>query len=123
MSKIFVSPYSYYGLNRKRNWMKAPDCDCGCGGKMLLCLENDDELFSFCADVLSEHKCSESAIFIVRQDGEMQIAIYNSKDNTVIGAKVKEPSTHAFADYDGTEHLCCYSMLIEQKKGEYLIAE
>ena len=123
MGKMVVSPYSYYGLNRKRNFLEAPDCECGCGGKMVICLSDDNELFSFCANVLSDHDCSKSAVFIIRHDGKMQMAIYEPKEKAARAATFENPTTHSFSDFEGTVHLCCYSLLIEQSKGEYMIAE
>ena len=55
--------------------MCAPVCECGCGGKGVLLLENNPELFGFMFNMLMENECNHCAIFAHAFDGNMYAAL------------------------------------------------
>ena len=46
--------FGAYGLDKEKNFMQAPTCECGCGGKGVLLINDRKELFGFIYNVLME---------------------------------------------------------------------
>ena len=67
-----VDEFAMRSLNKYKNFLTAPDCECGCGGKSMPILE-DDEVYDFCGCVLSDMECDNCAIFLVHKDGKQEI--------------------------------------------------
>lgn len=80
MSKVIVFnreakfTFDKCGLDIKKNFLEAPECRCGCGGKSSLVLKTDDELIDFCGIMCEGSDCNQCGVFAI------------TKDNTVVGA-------------------------------------
>ncbi|MCQ2770960.1 MAG: hypothetical protein MJ236_04090 [Clostridia bacterium] len=115
-----------YGLNKYRNFLSAPTCECGCGTKVKLILHNSQELFNFAEKVLEEHGCSESAIFAIDINGNMWVITYFpelDEDEPFSVLKMDESYMDFFAECDAEFRFCCYGLLVERKKCQWEIIE
>ena len=77
--------FGAYGLDKDKNFLCAPVCECGCGEKAVLLLDNQN-LFSFMFNVLMENECNHCAIFAHAFDGNMYAAlkVENKDDEPVM---------------------------------------
>lgn len=114
------------GLDAEKNMLSAPLCDCGCGGKMNICLETSDDVDDFCAAMVSEADCKNCACFAISCDNEIYCAIrqgddiYQASTDTLdyiehlkykIGKMVNELDLH------------CYGLIAEKEPGVWKIVE
>jgi hypothetical protein len=51
------------GLDVERNFLQAPTCECGCGGKANLVLNTDDDVLDFCGCMCADNECCQCAVF------------------------------------------------------------
>ena len=124
-----VDEFAMRSLNKFRNFMSAPDCECGCGGKMMPILNTPDDLYEFCGAALHQHGCYDSAIFLVHKDGTQEIVLADSEydeekdEMEIIGIRVfQDQDINAFAHADAGLRLCCYGLMIEHD-GSWEICE
>lgn len=113
-----------FGLDPELNMLSAPTCDCGCGEKAKVCLENREDILGFCCGMLSEMDCEWCAIFVIDQDNKMIGVIKYGEEFESIGTK--EPIDD---DYDmigdlfyGME-LHMYGLIVSTGDGLYKIVE
>lgn len=71
--------FGAYGLDKEKNFMKAPECECGCGEKALLLINNREDLFGVTTSILMENDCNHCAIFAYSYDDRMYAIIKNKK--------------------------------------------
>ena len=125
IQSISINNFAAYGLNRKRNFLRAPDC----GGKAVVCLESVDDVREFCTDMLMEHNCPESAIFCSFQNGKYMAVVkqpvdFEDEDGECLLFAIKPTKDREmFSEIDSEFRLCCYGMLTETKPGEWRIEE
>ena len=52
IKKFNIRPewFGAYGLDKEKNSMQAPTCECGCGSKGVLLIDNRKDLFRFMYD-------------------------------------------------------------------------
>ena len=67
--------FAGYGLNKFKNFIQAPKCDCGCGGDCKIILKETNDLFGFMNQVLMDNECDCCAIFAHTYDEKMYAAI------------------------------------------------
>ena len=67
--------FAGYGLNKFKNFMQAPICECGCGGTCEILLNDNKELFGFMNEMLLDNDCDCCAVFAHSYDGKMFAAI------------------------------------------------
>lgn len=126
--------FAGYGLNKFKNFIQSPICECGCGGKCSLLLKNREELFGFMYNLLMDNECDCCAIFAHAYDGDMYAAIkcmsdeedidMDNEDETPVkffGAK--DDYMEFFQEWDGEVGFHCYGLMIETKKGEWKVIE
>lgn len=120
--KFRIEKFSAYGLNAFRNFMSAPDCDCGCGGIML---DDNDEVFGFMNAMLQEHDCECSAIFAIDYDGAMYAGVLEPEceEDSIHIMGIPNTNMDFFADIDAEFRLCCYGLMIEIEPGVWKIVE
>ena len=116
--------FGAYGLDKEKNFLQAPTCECGCGGKAVLLLKDEKELFGFMFNVLIDHECNHCAIFARRNDGYMYAAlkVENETDDPVLFFG-QEDNNNFFNVWDDELDLHCYGLLVETKNGEWKIIE
>jgi hypothetical protein len=123
--------FAAYGLNKYRNFLSAPDCDCGCGGKGNLVLKTREELFGFFNTMLSENDCDQCAIFAYGFDGQLYAGLkyvtWDEENNTekveMTVLSTDEENLEFFQEVDAEFGLHCYGLIIETKNGEWKIIE
>lgn len=123
--KIVTNNFILYGLNRHRNFLSAPICDCGCGEKMYIELENELEVINFCCEMLAETGCDAPGMFAVFLDGSyMALTLLYDEDEeeakVVIG---RRRDMHFFSEFDAEFGLHCYGLICEIRPNEWMIQE
>lgn len=122
--------FAGYGLNKFRNFMSAPECDCGCGGKGKILFNETNELFGFMNQVLMDNECDCCAIFAHTYDEKMYAAIkciYEgkevNKDETIVDFFGVDNDLEFFQEMDAKIGLHCYGLMIETEKGKWKVIE
>lgn len=132
-NKFRAKCFEAYGLNSFRNFLFAPECECGCGGKGSLILEDKKELFGFMNNMLAEHGCNCCAIFAHAYNDEMFAAIKlddvegydksNPEEYPIKFFGVKTTDMEFFKEWDAEVGLHCYGLLIQNKDGNWDVIE
>ena len=116
--------FNAYGLDKEKNFLQAPICECGCGEKAVLLLKDKKELFAFMFNMLMENDCNHCAIFTYAFDGTMYAAlkVENESDDPVLFFGQKN-NMDFFKEWDDELDFHCYGLMIETKRGEWKIIE
>lgn len=118
--------FKYCGLNKKNNFLEAPICPCGCGNRISLVLENDNDVFDFMYTMLDEHECNHCAIFALKNDGHILIALkfspdeiqcYVVRNNNVRASRWR----NVFAGLQSECEFHCYGLLEQVDNEHYKI--
>lgn len=126
-----------YGLNKFRNFLSAPECDCGCGGKGNLILDDVQDLFGFAYNVLADNECGCCAIFAHGMDDKMWAIIkledpsenydyekkYDPDENPISFLGIDETDYEFFRELDAECNLHCYGLLVQNVNGSWDIVE
>ena len=125
MIKFRPEWFGSYGLDKNKNFLQAPLCECGCGEKMSLVLEDIKDLFQFMSMMLMENDCNHCGIFSYAFDGSMYAAlkVENKTDDPVLFFQIKESDLGFFREWDDELELHCYGLIIETRKGLWKIIE
>ena len=116
--------FGAYGLDKDKNFMQAPTCECGCGEKCVLLINDHKELFGFMYNVLMENECNHCAIFAYAFDGNMYAALkVENKDDEPVMFFEQKGNMNFFKDWDDIVEFHCYGLIIETKRGEWKIIE
>ena len=117
--------FAAYGLNKEKNYLQAPICECGCGSKAVLLLSDREELFGFMFNMLLENECNHCGMFAHAFDGSMYVAIKVCEDeeDPVKFFGIEETDMTFFKGWDDELELHSYGLLIESKHGEWKIIE
>ena len=129
-----VDEFRVRGLNKYRNILSAPSCECGCGGKGKLIINKLQELYDLCAAALFDNGCGNSAIFLEHRSGKMEIVychvVYDEETeepdleiSTLSPKKGTIQDNDFFSMFDAEERLHCYGLIIERDKGQWEICE
>lgn len=121
--KFKINEFAMRGLNKYRNILSPPICDC-CGEPGFLQIESKDELTGFCAETLLENGCSRSAIFCVHKDGVQEIYLtipgWDDEEECEIIENIGsfvDNNIDAFAKADAELGFHCYGLMIEKENG------
>ena len=125
MIKFRPEWFGAYGLDKNKNFLQSPLCECGCGEKMSLVLETNKDLFQFMYAMLMENDCNHCGIFAYAFDGNMYAAlkVENETDDPVLFFQIKESDLGFFREWDDELELHCYGLIIETRKGSWKIIE
>lgn len=133
--KVRVEAFEAYGLNSFRNFLIAPQCECGTA---FLLLGTRKELFGFMGGMVLEHGDPNGAIFAVGYDGKMYACMMNPEYEKWLLTNEEDEETDIdpviilgtqdlqmdfFKEIDAEFGLCCYGLIIETKPGQWHIVE
>ena len=123
--KLRLEWFEAYRLDKNKNFLQAPVCECGCGEKCHVLLNTRQDLFGFMFNVLMENDCNHCAMFAYAYDEKMYTAIKveNDSDEPVLFYGIEEPDMKFFKNWDDELGLYCYGLVIESKPGEWKIIE
>lgn len=99
------------GLNAKHNFLEAPLCECGCGGRGNLVLKSTTEVFNFIGATLQENDCNHCAIFVLLGDGRMNYGIKFAEDDILLYRCNDTNSKKVIADMQKAFKFHCYGLL------------
>lgn len=102
--------FAYYGLDKDKNFLQAPLCECGCGHYANLVLEDDDDICGFMHAMLEEHECNHCAIFTVKGGDEVLMGI-KSDDGIKCWKCMAEGRENLFKDIQDGYQFHCYGFL------------
>lgn len=112
-----------FGLDPEFNMLSAPTCKCGCGGKALVCLEDEDDVYGFLYSILAEQECTYCAAFAITEDNMMLGVIKCDDDYDFIESKERMDDYSRIGEmfYDLELHI--YGLIVAIGHGEYKIVE
>lgn len=112
-----------FGLDPEFNMLFAPTCDCGCGGKMNICLEDRDDVLGFCYGMLNEIDCDWCAMFAIDENNKMIGVIKDGDEFEFIGTKEPVDDYGMIGElFDGMQ-LHMYGVIVNVGDGLYKIVE
>ena len=126
--------FAAYGLNKFKNFLNAPICECGCGNKTHILLKDDEALLNLTGQLLSEHDCENCAIFAHSYDNKLYATVkcleFDEEDDDYEDGEVvirllgtTDDNLTFFQELDAEFGFHCYGLMIETKKGEWKIIE
>ena len=126
-----IDEFAMRGLNKYRNFLTSPDCDCGCGGKGRPVFDTREELIGFCGSILFDMDCSNCAIFLVHKDGKQEAILKmvewdedtDDVEEHIASISTKDNTADSFAIIDAEYGLHCYGLMIEKEDGVWMICE
>lgn len=123
--KVRLEWFAAYGLDKNKNLLQAPVCECGCGEKCHVLLNTKDDLFGFMTNMLIENDCNHCAMFAHTYDGKMYIAIKtdDNPDDSVTLYGIDKLDMEFFKKWNDKFDFHCYGLVVESKPGEWKIIE
>jgi hypothetical protein len=121
--------FSAYGLDKEKNFLQSPvcECECGCGGKCVILLDDFDALTGFAVNVLMENDCDHCAIFTHGIDDKLYafVKMLDEDDEIVISYIMCDEGADFgfFKSIDDEFEFHCYGLLIETQIGQWKIIE
>lgn len=120
--------FGAYGLDKEKNFLQAPECECGCGGKCSILLKTKEELLNFMIDMLEENDCTHCAMFAHALSGKMYAAVKSRKldietNEPVLCFMADNTNMKFFKNWDKELRFHWYGLIIEIKKGQWKIIE
>ena len=112
-----------FGLNSEYNMLCAPVCKCGCGEKMNVLLENDDDIYDFCYELVDIQDCNYCVVFAINEKNEMLGAIkYDGEIHCIKLKNISEDYLQVGCMFDDLE-LHQFGIIVCVGDGEYKILE
>ena len=112
-----------FGLNSEYNMLCAPVCKCGCGEKMNVLLENDDDIYDFCYELVDIQDCNYCVAFAINEKNEMLGAIkYDGEIHCIKLKNISEDYLQVGGMFNDLE-LHQYGIIVCVGDGEYKILE
>ena len=72
------------GLDIEKNFLSAPLCDCGCGGRLRPILRTKEDIIDICGELVSDNDCMQCGVFAI------------TRWNTIIGAINMDETVRTF---------------------------
>lgn len=112
-----------FGLDPEYNMLCAPVCECGCGEKMNVLLENDDDIYDFCYELVDAQDCNYCVVFAINEKNEMLGAIkYDGEIHCIKLKNISEDYLQVGGMFNDLE-LHQYGIIVCVGDGEYKILE
>jgi len=101
----------------------APVCKCGCGEKMNVLLESDDDIYDFCYELVDTQDCNYCVAFAINEKNEMLGAIkYDGEIHCIKLKNISEDYLQVGGMFNDLE-LHQYGIIVCVGDGEYKILE
>ena len=117
---IRKSTFAYYGLDKSKNFLEAPVCECGCGSRANIILETDDDICGFMHTMLEEWDCDHCAIFTVKNNDEVLMGVKLSDGIKCYKCKA-DGHRNLFKDIQDDFGSHCYGILEQADETSYKI--
>ncbi len=112
-----------FGLDPEYNMLCAPACECGCGGKVNILLEDDDDLLDFCYTMVDIQECNYCVVFAINEKNKLIAAVKIDGEIECVGSDgTIEDYTDIGLMFDDLE-LHQYGIIVNVGDGEYKILE
>lgn len=110
------------GLNANNNILQAPICECGCGHYMDLCIEDQETLHEFIADMLSMQECNHCAIYVLHNDSKT-VTVGDSDGEHITLISFQDKNSDALnidlvRDWQDKFEFHCYGLLEQLSDGK-----
>lgn len=112
-----------FGLDPELNMLSAPTCDCGCGEKMNIYLEDMDDVLDFCCGMLNGTDCGWCAVFAIDQGNKMIGVIKDGDEFEFIGSKEPVDDYGMIGELFYGMELHMYGVIVNVGDGLYKIVE
>lgn len=110
-----------FGLDPEYNMLCAPACECGCGGKVNILLEDDDDLLDFCYTMVDIQECNYCVVFAINEKNKLIAAVKIDGEIECVGSDgTIEDYTDIGLMFDDLE-LHQYGIIVNVGDGEYKI--
>lgn len=113
------------GLDKEKNFLQAPLCECGCGNYMDICAY-DDEITDICEQLVEVNDCNHCGVFSItsRNNCVFALKMYDDETDEVVIDVFQKDVINDYGDIgkiaDELE-LHCYGLLVCKKPGLYRI--
>lgn len=113
------------GLDKEKNFLVSPQCECGCGGKTYLLINSKEDASNLAWQLVENNDCNCCAVFIIMEDNSMVFA-YKHGEN-IDDISVYE--TNKIEDYSDIGKMAnelelhCYGLIVHVKENQYSIVE
>lgn len=113
------------GLDKEKNFLESPKCECGCGEKTYLILNSKEEATDLAWQLLADNDCNCCAVFVILEDNSM-VFTYRHGEN-IDNISVYE--TNKIEDYSDIGKIAdelelhCYGLIAHVKENQYSIIE
>lgn len=112
-----------FGLDPEYNMLCAPVCECGCGEKMNVLLESDDDIYDFCYNMVDIQECNYCVVFAINEKNKMVAAVKIDGEIECVGSDgVIEDYADIGLMFDDLD-LHQYGIIVNVGDGEYKILE
>lgn len=111
------------GLDIEKNFMQAPVCECGCGGKASIVLNDQSDVSQFCGQMCAENDCNQCAVFVINKDNSLIGAIKLGNDIQIIGSTGSLDDYETLGEIADEFELHCYGLICWIKDNLYYVVE
>ena len=101
------------GLDKEKNFLISPQCECGCGGKTYIILNTKEEITNLEWQLVADNDCNCCAVFVILEDNSMVFAYRHGEDIDDISVY----ETNKIEDY--SDSLTPYGLLKSAVRDEY----
>lgn len=113
------------GLDKEKNFLESPQCECGCGGKGYLIINNKEDATDLAWQLVADNDCNCCAVFVILEDNSMVFAYRHGEgvDNISV---YKTNKTEDYSDIGSVADelgLHCYGLITHVKGNQYSIVE
>lgn len=112
--------FAYYGLDKTKNFLHAPTCQCGCGRRVNILL-TDKDVPGFIYELLEEYECDCCAIFAVKLDNTVVMGIKIDGDIEVYNCTFDGDKMELFEVFQLDMEFHCYGLVEQIGEKEYRI--
>lgn len=113
------------GLDKEKNFLQAPICECGCGDYMDICAY-DDEIADICEQLVEVNDCNHCGVFAItsRNRSIFVLKMYDDEEDDIV---INVYQRNAIDDYKDIGKIAdelglhCYGLLVYKKPGLYRI--